>query len=70
MVLQVAIGHNEDSSPLIKDRGYIVSVQIESDDNMETPAEAFTAYCYPGNLSQLKILDYNAWLDIYIQITK
>ncbi|ELU14098.1 hypothetical protein CAPTEDRAFT_220846 [Capitella teleta] len=41
----VAIGHNEDSSPLIFDRGYMVNAEITG-----ASPHKFTAYAYPGEL--------------------
>ncbi len=55
--LQVAIGHNEDASPLIQGRCYIVSATIHTaKQHRHIPnlaaAEQFTVYTYPGQFTK------------------
>ncbi len=45
--------HNEDTSPVVSDTGYLVTLKINSTKYNEYSMcqdEEFTCYCYPGHL--------------------
>ena len=45
--------HNEDTSPIVYDTGYLVSLKINSskyNEDLISPEEEFTCYCYPAHL--------------------